>query len=278
MLKFILLGIVQGITEFFPVSSSGHLVILQNILGLKQNIVFLDVVLHLGTLLALLLFFAKDILILISKFITALYDIFFRGKLFYIWRYDDKVRLSVYIIIVTLITGFIALRGKNFFESQFDSVNTVLVGLFITSFILFMTKNCDSGQRFLRHITIRDALFLGLVQAIAIIPGISRSGITISLLLFMNMDKESAFKFSFLASIPVILGAFIVKFKDAQGLPQGIPSLYLFGGFIFAFMSGVITLYLLKFILRNRRGFYRFSYYCFLLAVIIIILKIRHVL
>jgi undecaprenyl-diphosphatase len=278
MFKFILLGITQGITEFFPVSSSGHLVILQNILGIKQNVVFLDVILHLGTLLALLLFFAKDILILVSKFIVALYDIFFRGKLFYIWRYDDKVRLSVYIIIVTLITGFIAMRGKNFFESQFDSINTVLVGLFIMSFILFMTRNCDVGQRFLRHITIRDALFLGLVQAIAIIPGISRSGITISLLLFMNMDRESAFNFSFLVSIPVILGAFIVKLKDTQGLPQEIPFLYLLSGFFFAFISGVITLYLLKFILRSRRGFYKFSYYCFLLAVAIIVLKMRGIL
>jgi undecaprenyl-diphosphatase len=278
MLKFILLGIVQGASEFFPVSSSGHLVILQNILGVKQNVVFLDVVLHLGTLFALLLFFAKDILILISKFITALYDIFFRGKLFYIWRYDDKVRLCVYIIVVTFITGFIGLRAKGFLESQFESVNTVIVGLFITSFILFMTRNCDIGQRYLRHITIKDALFLAIAQAIAIIPGISRSGITISLLLFMNMERESAFQFSFLASIPAILGAFAVKFKDTQGLPLEIPYLYLFIGFFFAFVSGVLALYLLKFILRKKKGFYKFSYYCFLLAIVIIILKMRHIL
>lgn len=278
MEKFILLGIVQGLTEFFPVSSSGHLVILQNILGISENVVFLDTALHLGTLCALLLFFAKDILILVSKFITALYDIFFRGKLFYIWRYDDKVRLCVYIIVATLITGFIALRGKAFFESRFESVNTVLVGLFIMSFILFMTRKCDAGQRYLRHITIRDALFLGLAQSIAIIPGISRSGITISLLLFMNMDKESSFKFSFLASMPAILGAFLIKLKDTQGLPQAMPPSYLFGGFFFAFISGIIALYLLKFILRSRRGFYKFSYYCFLLAVVIIILKMRGIL
>lgn len=278
MLKFILLGIVQGATEFFPVSSSGHLVILQNILGIDQNVVFLDAVLHLGTLFSLAIFFAGDIVILFSKFITALYDIFFRGKIFYIWRYDEKVRLCVYIIVVTFITGWIALWGKDFFESQFESVNTVLFSLFIMSFILYATKNSDSGQRYLRHITIRDAIFLGLVQAIAIIPGISRSGITISLLLFLNMDKESAFKFSFLASMPVILGAFIVKLKDTQGVTQGIPFSYLSGGFISAFVGGLIALYILNFILKRKKGFYKFSYYCFFVALVILAMKIRHIL
>lgn len=278
MIKFILLGITQGITEFFPVSSSAHLVILQNILGIKKDVVFLDAVLHLGTACALMIFFAKDILVLFSKLVTALYDILFRGKLFYIWRYDERVRLCIYIIVVTVITGLIALWGKDFFESRFESVNTVLVGLFIMSFIIFSTKNLDFGQRYIRHITIRDAIFLGLVQAVAIIPGISRSGITISLLLFLNMDKESAFKFSFLASIPVILGAFIIKLKDAQGLTEGIAPLYLSSGFLFSFISGLGALYLLNFILKRRKGFYKFSYYCFLLAIIITILKIRGIL
>ncbi len=278
MVKFILLGIVQGITEFFPVSSSAHLVILQNIFGINKDVVFLDVILHLGTVCALMIFFAKDILILFSKFLTALYDILFRGKLFYVWHYDEKVRLCVYIIVVTAITGFIALWGKDFFESQFESINTVLVALFILSFILFATRNLTSGQRYLRHITIRDAIFLGLVQAIAIIPGISRSGITISLLLFLNMDKESAFKFSFLASIPVILGAFIVKLQDTQGLTGEIPLLYLSSGFLFAFVSGLVTLYLLNFILKRRNVFYKFSYYCFLLVIIILVLKMRGIL
>ncbi|MDD5617962.1 MAG: undecaprenyl-diphosphate phosphatase [Candidatus Omnitrophica bacterium] len=278
MLKLILLGIVQGATEFFPVSSSGHLVILQKILGVDQNVVFLDAVLHLGTLFALVIFFSGDIVILFSKFITALYDTFFRGKIFYIWRYDEKVRLCVYIIIVTFITGYIGLWGKDFFESQFESVNTVLFSLIFMSFILYATKNSDSGQRYLRHITIRDAIFLGLVQAIAIIPGISRSGITISLLLFLNMDKESAFKFSFLASIPVILGAFIVKLKDTQGVTQGIPFSYLSSGFISSFVGGLVALYILNFILKRKKGFYKFSYYCFFVAMVILVMKIRHIL
>jgi len=278
MFKFILLGIVQGITEFFPVSSSGHLVILQNLLGISKDVVFLDVILHLGTVCALLVFFGKDILILFSKFVTAIYDILFRGKLFYIWRYDDKVRLCVYIGVVSAITGFIAVWKKDFFESQFESVNTVLVSMFIMSYILFSTKGLDSGQRYLRHLTIKDAVFLGLIQAIAIIPGISRSGITIALLLFFNMDKESAFRFSFLAAIPVILGAFILKLQDTHGTAQGLPFLYLSSGFIFSFLSGLVALYFLSFILRRKRGFYKFSYYCFLFGIIILILKIFHVL
>lgn len=275
MIKFIFLGIVQGITEFLPVSSSGHLVILQNILKIDKNVVFLDVVLHLGTLCSLIVFFRRDIFVLFSNFFTAIYDILFRGRIFYVWRHDDKFRLCVYIGLITLITGFIGLIGKDFFERQFESVNTVILSLFVTSLILFLTKGFDYGQRYLRHISLKDCILLGLVQSLAIIPGISRSGITISILLFLNTDKESAFKFSFLVSIPIILGAFILKFQETQGIVRNISLLQLAPGFLFAFISGLAALYILRSILK-RQGFYKFSYYCFFLAAMVLLLKIRH--
>jgi undecaprenyl-diphosphatase len=277
MFKFILLGIVQGITEFLPVSSSGHLVVLQHILEIKENIVFLDVVLHLGTLCSLLVFFGKDISVLCFNFFTAVNDILFRRGLSYILRYDDKFKLSLHIIVITIITGSVAVAGKDFFEQQFENINTVILSWFLMSIILFLTRNFNDGQRRLRHISFADSLLFGLIQSFAIIPGISRSGITISFLLFRNLERDDAYKLSFLVSIPIILGAFVVKFKEVQGTTIGIPLFYLVSGFLFAFLSGLVALYVLRLILKQS-NFYRFSYYCFFIAALILILKLRGIL
>lgn len=274
MIKFILLGLVQGVTEFFPISSSAHLVIFQNIFNIHKDVVFLDVVLHLGTFLATIIFFRRDILELVSNFFISVFDIIFQGRISSIWNYNNKFRLCIYIVSTTIITGFIVMIGKDFFERQFESINTVIIALFIMSFILFLTKNLLYGQRQLKHILFKDAIMLGLIQSFAIIPGISRSGITISSLLFRNIDKESAFKFSFLISIPIIFGAFIIKLKDIQASPIQIPLSYLIVGFFASFISGLIAINILNLILK-RENFYKFSYYCFLLSQILFILKIR---
>ncbi|MFC1709652.1 undecaprenyl-diphosphate phosphatase [Candidatus Omnitrophota bacterium] len=277
MIRFILLGIVQGITEFFPVSSSGHLVVLQHILEIERNVVFIDVVLHLGTLFSLLVFFRKDISVLCYNFFIALGDILFRNRMSYILKYDDKFKLSLHIIVITIITGFIGFYRKDFLERQFENINTVIFSLFLMSLILLLTKNFVHGQRRLRHISLKDSILFALVQALAIIPGISRSGITISMLLFRNLEREDAYKLSFLASIPIILGAFIFKFRETQGIPRDIPMLYLISGFLFAFLCGLAALYILRSVLRHR-NFYKFSYYCFFIAIVILFLKLRHIL
>ncbi len=276
MIKFIFLGIVQGITEFLPVSSSGHLVVLQHLLEIDKNVVFLDVILHLGTLCSLLIFFRKDILILLSNLFITLNDIIFRKRIHYALKYDDKFKLCIHITIITLITGFVGFIGIDFFESQFENIDTVILSLFIMSIVLFLTKNFLHGQRHLRHVLLRDSVLFGLVQSLAIIPGISRSGITISMLLFRNMEKDSAFKLSFLSSIPIILCAFIFKFKQAQGIPRDIPLIYLVFGFLFAFLCGLAALYILRSVLK-RDKFYRFSYYCFFAAIVILVLKLRNI-
>ena len=275
MVKFILLGIVQGLTEFLPVSSSGHLVVLQHILEIDNNVVFLDLVLHLGTLCATVIFFRKDISVLLYNFFIGLNDIIFRKRLSYILKYDDKFKLSIRIIGITLITGICVSLGKDFFERQFENINSVIIALFIMSIVLFLTKHFAHGQRRLRHISLKDTILFGVVQALAFIPGISRSGVTISTLLFRNLDKDSAFKLSFLASVPAILGAFIIKLREIQGTTIDIPLLYLIAGFLFAFLSGLAALSILRWILRER-NFYKFSFYCFLLAITILILKLRN--
>lgn len=275
MIKFIILGIVQGITEFLPISSSGHLVIMQHILGIDNNVVFLDIVLHLGTLCATVVFFRKDISTLLYNFFIGLNDIIFKKRISYILKYDDNFKLSLHVITITVITGLVVMRLREFFERQFENIYSVILGLFITSIILFLTKNFTQGQRRLRHISLKDSIFFGTAQALAFIPGISRSGITISTLLFRNLDIDSAFKLSFLASIPAILGAFIIKFSEAKGATIDIPLPYLIMGFLFAFVSGLMALYILRMILRQR-NFYKFSYYCFILSIIILFMKLRN--
>lgn len=241
MIKYLFLGIVQGLTEFLPISSSAHLVIIQKILGLSGQEVILSVILHLGTTLALILFFFKDILKLLSN-----------------------RRQVLYIIIVTSITGVIGIWGKEFFEGLFSSVNSVAIALVITGAILILTRGFITGKR--NNLQIKDAIILGFAQGVAIIPGISRSGITISSLLFRGLDKEISFKFSFLTSIPAIFGAVLLEAREINYvLETGFINFS--AGFIFSFLTGLISLWILKFILQ-RAKFYYFGYYCIIVAII----------
>jgi len=241
MLKYAFLGIIQGLTEFFPVSSSGHLVIAQKAIGFQGNVVAVSVILHLGTCLALLVFFFKDIL-----------------KLFW------DMKSLFFVAVVTLITGAIGLGGKDFFEGLFSSVRSVQLALIVTGLILILTKRFENAKR--ADLNIKDALILGLTQGLAIIPGISRSGITISTLLFRKIDRDTAFKFSFLASIPAILGAALLEAKDI-GSVFASGKIYLAVGFGCSFISGLFALWALKAILHNAK-FHYFGYYCIITGVV----------
>jgi undecaprenyl-diphosphatase len=240
MLKYVVLGIIQGLTEFLPVSSSAHLVILQKLFGMSGEEIALSVVLHLGTLLALCIFFFRDIL-----------DLF------------TNLKWILLIIIVTVITGTIGVSGKDFFEGLFASVKLTAIALLITGLILILTRRFRRPNREMLGLT--DALCLGVTQGLAIIPGISRSGITISTLLFRRLSWETSFKFSFLASIPAILGATLLEAKKINFAAQGKFGDYA-AGFIFSFITGLLALGVLKWVLRRGRLDY-FGYYCIILAV-----------
>jgi len=241
MIKYILLGVVQGLTEFLPVSSSGHLVILQKILGLHAHQVAISVVLHLGTLLAIIIFFWKDILNLLKDF-----------------------KLLVLVTVVVVITGVIGVLGKDFFESLFRSPKLVGIAWIFTGLLLISTKRITQLNR--DKLKIKDALILGLTQSLAIIPGVSRSGITISTLFFRKINRALAFTFSFLVSIPIILGAAILEARKIEAIPKN-DILNLGMGFIFSFFTGLVALLLLKLII-DKAKFYYFGYYCLLLAAI----------
>lgn len=241
MIKYVLLGIVQGITEFIPVSSSGHLVILQKILGISAEGIIISLVLHLGTALALIIFFFKDILLLLRN-----------------------IRMMLLILLVSLLTFIIAFSGKDFFEVLFSSPRFVAEALIVTGIVLIATKKFMQGRR--NNITAKDALILGIVQGLAVIPGISRSGVTISALLFRKIDKETSFRFSFLASIPAVLGAVILKAKDI-GAAARTDFNHLIIGFIFSFFFGILSLRILK-ILVEKAKLYYFGYYCIAVAAL----------
>ncbi|MBU2035108.1 MAG: undecaprenyl-diphosphate phosphatase [Candidatus Omnitrophica bacterium] len=244
MIKYIILGITQGLTEFLPVSSSGHLVIMQRILGLPGEELVLSVVLHLGTVLAILVFLYKDIIKLFRNF-----------------------KLVLLILLVTVITGAIGISGKDFFKSLFSGPEYSVLGLLATGIILILTKKIRGHGR--EDLNFKDALILGFTQAIAIIPGISRSGITISTLLFRGLSPDVVFRFSFLASIPVILGAALLEVKDISLSFQGHVS-NLIAGFIFSFLAGIIALLLLRRIILNAK-FHYFGYYCIIVALLILL-------
>lgn len=244
MIKYIILGIVQGITEFLPVSSSGHLVILQKILGMQGEEIAVSVILHLGTVCALLIFFFKDIL----KSLT-------------------NVRLLSFIIIVTIITGIIGILGKDFFESLFSTVVPVCIAWIITGIVLILTRKLKDTNRDI--LDIQDAITLGLAQSIAIIPGISRSGITISSLLFRKIDKPTCFRFSFLASIPAIMGATILEAKKID-FALGAKFLNFAVGFTASLVSGILALWVLRIVLTKSKLHY-FGYYCILVAILTLI-------
>ncbi len=258
--EYLILGLIQGLTEFLPVSSSGHLVILQGIFNM-ENRLLVSVSLHAGTLLALVLFFKRDTIALLKDSLKLL-KIGRRG----FQKEETSPRIIAYILIVTLVTGLIGLGGRDFFERLFFQPRWAATMLIITALILFSTRSFMKGGRKFSELSIRDAGIMGLAQGISLIPGISRSGITIASLLWRGADREAAFRFSFLASIPAVLGALILEFSKLPGLsPPQIG--YLLLGCVSAFVSGWIALVVLRKIIQ-RAKLSLFGYYCLAIALL----------
>lgn len=248
IIQSIILGIVQGLTEFLPVSSSAHLVIIQNFFPVfKNSAVVFDLILHLGTLLALIVFFFKDFKkILLNK------------------------ELIINLLIATVITAIIAFPFKNIIEQSFQSIKFAGFMLILTAIILWLaSKKRNNNDNEIKPI---KAIIIGLGQALAVFPGISRSGITISCGIFSGLKIQEAIKFSFLLAIPTILGAVLIESKNIINISQELilPSIY---GLVLSFIFGLIALkWLYKFLSINQKNLIYFALYCFLLGVLTIIL------
>ncbi len=275
IIQGIIIGIIQGLTEFLPVSSSAHLVLIQKLLGVESSLSF-DVFLHLATLLAVVIFFRADIYKIICAWWASIGDImqhrFLEG--FYS---DSYKRLSWYVILATIPVGIVGVL----FESHIDSLfagELYVPGffLFVTGTILYLSQRIASGRIDLNHMGFFQPLFMGLAQACAIMPGLSRSGTTIAAGLVSGLDKDFAAKFSFILSIPAIFGAFIVQLKDI-GTSIGGDAGPIFLGFVASFVSGYFAIKWLITIIQNK-NLDIFSYYCWIMGIVVFMASIIHIL
>jgi undecaprenyl-diphosphatase len=216
----ILLGVLQGLTEFLPVSSSGHLVIAKHILpNFKGPGLVFDTMLHLGTLGAVFIYFRKDLLRIVQSLVM-----FVKKKGFVADETTADVMLALAIIAGTIPTGIIGLTGKDFFESLFESPAAASAMLLVTCVLLLIANrfgkkaNADPASLQKSRVGVFDGLLIGLMQGFAIIPGISRSGSTVAVGMMLNVEGREAARFSFLLGIPAILGAGLLQLKDISNI------------------------------------------------------------
>ncbi len=265
----VLLGIIQGLTEFLPISSSGHLVITPFLLGWDlpaPDAFAFDVLVQVATLLAVFAYFWNDF----RSIITGLY----RG----LWEqprfHNSAARLGIQIIIASLPAGVIGFLLKDVVESAFDSPTATGFFLLVTAGLLTYAERAGHRTRSMQHITWKDALRIGFFQALAIFPGISRSGSTIAGAMSANFERQSAARFSFLMSAPIMLAAGALTTLDllqipnlAEVLPTFIP------GFVASALAGYLSIrWLLSFL--TRRTLYPFALYCALVGALVVLLGV----
>ena len=268
ILKAVILGLVQGLTEFLPVSSSAHLVFVQHLLGFTEPLLFFDVLLHVGTLIALFVYFAGDLAHLLRDSGYAFFYLLRRKPLREIFEIAPHSRWAFGILLASIPTGLMGFFFKDWFESLFGSLTAVGIALLGTTLILWFTRRFQAGEKGIEKCGPWDFLVIGTIQGVAIIPGISRSGSTIAAGLFRGLDRETAFRFSFLLAIPAILGAAFLELKDGLTLPQGEWLSYGLG-FLTAAISGYASIALLASIVRkgtlHRFAFYTLAFACWVL-------------
>jgi len=267
IIQSIILGIVQGITEFLPVSSSGHLVLLPKILGWDYQGVAFDAIVHMGTLLAVIIYFRERIW-------SVLTGIFSRGK-----KKKDSRRLAFFIIIVSIVpAGLFGFFFKDAIEGAFRGLNVIAYSLIFWGIVLYIADKYSASLVEKKEklsdtntLSLKQVLIVAFAQAIALIPGTSRSGITMTAGLFAKIDKKSAAEFSFLMSIPVIALAGLLKIIDlfTIGL-EGLGSGVLVVGFFASMISGFFAIsFLMKIV--ERFGFGFFAIYRIILGIIILV-------
>jgi undecaprenyl-diphosphatase len=275
----IFLGLIQGLTEFLPVSSSGHLSILQNFFGMsdiEQSHMLFDVMLHLGTLISVFIVFRKDIAAIIKELLAICGDIF-KSKKQEIQEKAEKpkpARHLILMIIVATLPLFAILPINDYVEQLYYKTWFIGLALILTGCLLYISDKVVTGNKNEKNATMLNALFIGCIQAVAVIPGISRSGSTITAGLFCGCKRDFAVKFSFLLSIPAILGANILSIGDAlkAGIDASLLPAYLLGTIVAA-AAGCGAIKLVK-LLTDKGKFGKFAYYCWAVGLITVIASI----
>jgi len=259
MIEYIILGILQGITEFLPVSSSGHLVIAQSLFkNFTQPGILFDVMLHFATFLAVIIYFRKRV----KDILKGILGIFvYRYRVTY---YNNR-RYICGIFWASIPTALIGLYFNDKAEILFSSTSIVGYCLIITSLLLFFSDRKNPKS----HITLPKSFLAGIVQGISVIPGISRSGSTITTLIYMNVKREEAAEFSFLMALPAVLGASLLQIKELSSLDTTMIVNYLAGMFS-AFVVGLVAIYYMLMFVK-RASLKVFGLYCLVVGIISIV-------
>lgn len=264
-----ILGLVQGLAEFLPISSSGHLALLQNWFDIDETKVLLfTVLLHVGTLVSVFIVYWTDIWELIKELVLTIKDLCTGKGL----RMEERPvrKLGVMIIVATIPTAIIGFAFSDLFDSMYTSVLPIGIGLIITGFLLVFAEKIGTANRGIKEMNIRNAVFVGLVQGIAICPGISRSGSTLFGSLVCNLDRKFAVKFVFLISIPSILGSAILEAPAA--IETGVTAAQMgpvLWGMAVAAVSGLVAIKTMIKIVSDKKLSY-FSYYVWILGLIVV--------
>ena len=282
LLQSIFLGIVQGLTEFLPVSSSGHLAIFQNIFSIDTGgSVLYDVLLHVGTLAVVLLVYWKDILKLIIEFFRMAGDILVNmGMLFFSGRKQPKYRkiirtnyrkFVVLIIVSTIPTGIMGYLGSKLISDASSTLIVPGVCLLVTGILLLLSDRKEDCWKIPKDVSYGEGVLIGIAQGFATLPGLSRSGTTIAAATFCGLDRKFAVKYSFILSIPAIVGAAIMELSDASGevVTGQLAGTYA-AGMIAAAVVGYIAIRSMLKIVQNKKLKY-FAYYCFAAGVLAIV-------
>lgn len=281
ILKSLFLGLVQGATEFLPVSSSGHLAVFRHIFHMNLDSgVFFDVMLHFGTLISLIIVFRQDILSMIREFFGIIQTAFANLLVFIKHRNGDtrytyfKVvnssyrKLVLMVLISTVPTGILGALGSSLVDKASGHLWLVGIFLLITSLLLFIADRYPKGMTRVKNATYSSAFILGIAQGIATMPGLSRSGTTIATGILLGYNKKLAVKYSFIMSIPAVIGAIVFEIKDIKTEAFGSAAM---PGYLLGTVAAAITGYFcLKFMLKfiRSRKYIGFSIYCLLMGML----------
>ncbi|UCG20338.1 MAG: undecaprenyl-diphosphate phosphatase [Deltaproteobacteria bacterium] len=263
VLEALCLGALQGITEFLPISSSGHLVLAQHLLGFQESQLFFDIAVHVGTLMAVFLVFRGDLALILGGCLRATLRKSSSKPTPASTGFDSGVKMALMILVGSIPTAFIGLLLRDVFDRFFASPAIVALGLWSTGFFLLWSRWSKPNRRHLENPGVFDALLIGLIQGAAITPGLSRSGVTITTGMLLGLRPDLAFRFSFLLSIPAILGALA---SEAFHISGNYPEWHVAAaGFFAAFLVGWLALHLLRSLVGKGKLFY-FAPYCFVLG------------
>lgn len=258
------LGLVQGLTEFFPVSSSGHLVLLQHFFGIQEPQLAFDIVVHLGTALAVIFFTWQELGAIIAAFFK-LPRWLLQGDIAVAWEKEPGLRLLAWIVLGSIPAVVVGVLFQDQFTALFGKPIVVSLLLLVTGLILLRADKLKFGQETLEGIKAKDSFLIGCAQAFAILPGVSRSGSTIAAGLSRDLTRGSAAKFSFLLSLPAIAGAAVLELWDLGQSQISGGSLVV--GFLTAAISGYFAIRYLVSLLEQGK-LRNFAYYCFVVGLV----------